>query len=92
MSCLSLCYKRRIAAQSQVALLSTKTKKGIAMILRLSAAFLIFLLSSVSLADARILPMQERAAVIDRWLTHRVQTVLPDLMRREGIDMWVIIS
>jgi hypothetical protein len=69
-----------------------KNKKGIAMILRLSAAFLVFLLSSVALADARILPMQERAAVIDRWLTYRVQTVLPELMRREGIDMLVIIS
>jgi len=43
-------------------------------------------------ADPRILPMRERAAVIDRWLTARVQTVLPELMRRTGIDMWVIIS
>ncbi|TDJ36067.1 MAG: M24 family metallopeptidase [Gammaproteobacteria bacterium] len=43
-------------------------------------------------ADPRILPMRERAAVIDRWLTARVQTVLPKLMRRTGIDMWVIIS
>ncbi len=36
--------------------------------------------------------MRERAAVIDRWLTLRVQTVLPHIMRRSGIDMWVIIS
>jgi len=36
--------------------------------------------------------MQERAAVIDRWLTTRVQTVLPKLMERADIDMWVIIS
>ena len=43
-------------------------------------------------ADATILPMQERAAVIDRWLTTRVQTVLPKLMERADIDMWVIIS
>ena len=62
------------------------------MILRLGAAIIILLLSPVVLADAKILPMQERAAVIDRWLNDRVQTVLPDLMRREGIDMWVIIS
>lgn len=43
-------------------------------------------------ADFGILPMRERAAVIDRWLTTRVRTVLPDLMRRTGIDMWIIIS
>lgn len=43
-------------------------------------------------ADADILPMRERAVVIDRWLEDRVQTVLPGLMRRAGIDMWVIIS
>jgi Xaa-Pro aminopeptidase len=43
-------------------------------------------------ADATILPMQERAAVIDRWLTTRVQNVLPKLMERADIDMWVIIS
>jgi len=36
--------------------------------------------------------MRERAEVIDRWLNDRVQTVLPELMRRAGIDMWVIIS
>lgn len=39
-----------------------------------------------------ILPLQQRAAVQDRWLEERIQTVLPDLMRREGIDMWVIAA
>jgi len=43
-------------------------------------------------AAPQILPMQERAAVIDRWLTTRVETVLPDLMRRADIDLWVIVS
>ena len=52
---------------------------------------LALLCSSVT-ANPRILSMQERAAVIDRWLTARVQTVLPDLMRRSGIDLWVIVS
>ena len=37
-----------------------------------------------------ILPLRERAEVIDRWLEERFETVLPDLMRREGIDLWVI--
>jgi Xaa-Pro aminopeptidase len=54
--------------------------------------YALIMLTSAVFADARILPMRERAAVIDRWLTTRVQTVLPELMRRTGIDMWVIIS
>ncbi|MEQ8207471.1 MAG: Xaa-Pro aminopeptidase, partial [Woeseia sp.] len=48
--------------------------------------------SSTALADAQVLPMRERAAVIDRLLDDRIQTVLPGLMRRAGIDMWIIIS
>ena len=59
---------------------------------RLFAAVLLTAIFCSALADPRILPMRERAAVIDRWLTTRVKTVLPDLMRRTGIDMWVIIS
>ena len=48
----------------------------------LLSAIALILLSSVVLADPRILPMRERADVIDRWLTQRVQTVLPALMQR----------
>lgn len=36
--------------------------------------------------------MQERAEVIDRWLEERVKTVLPAIMRRAEIDMWIIIA
>ena len=36
--------------------------------------------------------MRERAEVLDRWLDIRVETVLPEVMRREGVDMWVLIS
>ncbi len=36
--------------------------------------------------------MKERAEVIDKWLEERVQTVLPEIMRRSGIDMWIIIA
>jgi hypothetical protein len=39
-----------------------------------------------------ILPMRERAATVDRWLEIRFETLLPRLMRREGIDMWVVIA
>lgn len=54
--------------------------------------FFYVLLTTSVLADPRILPMRERAAVIDQWLATRVQTVLPDLMKRADIDMWVIVS
>ncbi len=58
----------------------------------LLSALSAMLICSGALADPLILPMRERAAVIDRLLSTRVQTVLPELMRRTGIDMWVIIS
>ena len=40
----------------------------------------------------KTLNMRERAEVIDGWLELRAQTVLPQLMERTGIDMWVIIA
>lgn len=39
-----------------------------------------------------ILPLKERAAVIDDLLKDKIQSVLPDLMRRTNIDMWVVVS
>ncbi len=38
------------------------------------------------------LPMRERAEVIDNWLADRAESVLPELMRRTGIDFWLIIA
>lgn len=40
----------------------------------------------------QILPMRERAEVMNRWLEIRLDTVVPILMRREGTDMWVLIA
>jgi hypothetical protein len=39
-----------------------------------------------------ILPMKDRAATINRLLEDKVQNYLPEIMRREGIDMWVVVS
>ena len=39
-----------------------------------------------------ILSMRLRAAVVDNWLKIRLETLVPDLMRREKIDMWLIIA
>ena len=62
------------------------------MLMRRLLAFFLLLPLTATHATPEILPMRERAEVIDRWLADRVQTVLPDLMRRSGIDLWVIIS
>ena len=40
----------------------------------------------------RILPMRDRAAVVDTWLEQRLDRLIPELMRREGIDTWVLIA
>ncbi len=39
-----------------------------------------------------ILPLKEQAMIQSGWMVERVQTVLPDLMRRTDIDMWILIS
>jgi Xaa-Pro aminopeptidase len=39
-----------------------------------------------------ILSQREQAKIIDEILEERLRTVLPGLMRRHGIDMWVLIS
>jgi len=36
--------------------------------------------------------MRERAEVMDRWTEDRLNNLVPDLMRREGIDMWVLVA
>jgi Xaa-Pro aminopeptidase len=40
----------------------------------------------------RVLTHREQAALVRPWIEKRFQTLLPELMRREGIDMWVIVS
>jgi Xaa-Pro aminopeptidase len=36
--------------------------------------------------------MRERAEVMDRWTEDRLDNLVPELMRREGIDMWVLVA
>jgi hypothetical protein len=57
-------------------------------------SFALFIgLSQILLAqNPHILSQREQAAVIDAWLEERIQTLLPSLMDRAEIDMWVIIS
>ena len=39
-----------------------------------------------------ILPVQEQERLMDGWLQWRLDHILPELMRREGIDMWLVIN
>ncbi len=55
--------------------------------------FLPFVLLITLAANAQVvLPERERAKVIDDILEDRLTNLLPQLMRREGVDMWVVIS
>ena len=38
------------------------------------------------------LPLREQADVRDRWLTQRLLDVLPGLMDRAGIDLWIVVG
>ena len=39
-----------------------------------------------------ILSLRERARLEDLWLARRLDTVVPALMRENGVDMWVLIA
>ena len=46
-------------------------------------------------ADAyreNILPLRARAEIQNAWLKKRLETVLPEIMEREGFDMWIVTS
>lgn len=53
---------------------------------------LIFLFKISNAQYASILTQRDQARVIDELLEDRLRSILPGLMRREGIDMWVVIS
>jgi hypothetical protein len=39
-----------------------------------------------------ILPLREQARVVDAWLEARMASVIPEIMRREGVDVWIIAA
>jgi Xaa-Pro aminopeptidase len=53
--------------------------------------FSILLCCSI-LSHAQVLPLREQARVTDEITADRINNLLPQLMQRTGIDMWVIIS
>lgn len=53
---------------------------------------LIFALNLVFSQDTAVLSQKEQSSVIDNWLEEKFDTVLPNIMDRTGIDLWLIIS
>lgn len=49
-------------------------------------------MSSSFVPQERVLTHREQSKMVRGWLETRFKTILPQIMRREGIDMWVIIS
>lgn len=47
--------------------------------------------STTARAD-KVLSLREQARIRDAWLARRLETALPELMRREGLDMWLVIA
>ncbi|HCS49106.1 MAG TPA: hypothetical protein DIW61_12960, partial [Candidatus Aminicenantes bacterium] len=65
----------------------------------LFAALLITGVSSAAaqeIADAKdyknILPEKDREQLMNEWLKWRLDNIVPQLMRREGIDLWLVIN
>ncbi|GFD66888.1 M24 family metallopeptidase [Alteromonas sp. KUL106] len=60
-------------------------------VLAISIGLVMFALSATSWAN-NILSMKQRSELIDRITVERFNSVLPQIMAREGIDMWVLMS
>jgi len=48
--------------------------------------------SGLNVALPNILPLREQADLRDRWLEERLDQVVPALMRRSGVDLWLIVA
>ncbi len=65
--------------------------------MRVFLLFLVFAFSigfggNVGAEIPMILPLKQQAQVIDRLLEDKVKTVLPEIMRKNDIDMWIVMA
>jgi len=58
-----------------------------------SLILLILISGMIRAGDYRpqVLPLREQARVVNDWLARRLEVILPEIMRREGLDMWLVI-
>ena len=62
-------------------------------IFRIAFVLILFFVQKVSAQQSSlVLSQREQAVIIDEVLDDRLKNLLPGLMRREGFDMWVVIS
>jgi Xaa-Pro aminopeptidase len=54
--------------------------------------FSFLLTGSICAQNTNVLDLRNRAEVIDNWLDIRFEQVVPELMRRNNIDMWVLVA
>lgn len=40
----------------------------------------------------RVLPLRQRAEIRNDWLRERLDTIIPEVMAREGFDMWIVAA
>lgn len=40
----------------------------------------------------KLLNLKDQTQLINQWLTQRLQTILPEIMQRENMDMWMVIA
>ena len=52
----------------------------------------IFVMCSIYGNGQPVLPLREQSKWVDEILSERIDKLLPQLMKREGIDCWVLIS
>jgi Xaa-Pro aminopeptidase len=55
-------------------------------------AILLFAVISFNTRAQQILNVREQATLVDELLADRINNLLPQLMERNGIDMWILIS
>ena len=56
---------------------------------------LIFIITNLAVADdlkKKVLTLRDRSEIRNRLLKDRFESVLPDIMERTGIDMWIIVA
>src|SRR5688572_32702674 len=58
----------------------------------LTSSCIASLSGQIAFPSDRVLTHREQAPIVKSWIQQRFDTVLPALMRREGIDMWIIVS
>ena len=54
--------------------------------------FIYFLFTALAVSAQDILPLRDRAAVIDALQKERLEQLLPELMAQADLDMWVLIT